>query len=308
MQRFLQRIWQTIQRFWQQLLGGGVRASYPGRRGQSGETVAILSDTDYEFLFSQLLEGIAHGWHEGRILKFFEQLGERGRTKIWLSWLDRFSEKVLASPSPNLVLAARLMRLGELAQSFPRIEPIGQAAYQLAHQLYARQAPETTIWEYEGPEAGPPQLPTTPEGWLTLGLQQANAGDLGAAIHSWEQAILLDPNLAVAWHNRGSALGNLGQLEEALASFEQAVKLNPEDPGAWFHRGTVLEALEQGEAARACYEQVLALDPQIEAAQQRLQHLQALSGAVEEATTPKLEINEDVVGELEENADVLHEV
>lgn len=124
------------------------------RRHRLAGDVALepLSDTDYEFLFNQLLEGIAHGWHEGRILKFFDQLGDRGKTKPWVGWLERFQAKVLASPSPNLILAARLLRLAELAQSFPRLEPISQQAYAIGHRLYARQAPDATIWEYDGPE------------------------------------------------------------------------------------------------------------------------------------------------------------
>jgi hypothetical protein len=33
-----------------------------------------LTDTDYEFLFTQLLERVAHGWQQARVLRFFEKL------------------------------------------------------------------------------------------------------------------------------------------------------------------------------------------------------------------------------------------
>lgn len=148
MQKFFQRIWQWIQQLFAPLVGG------PGSRTKSLQELPPLSDTDYEFLFNQLLEGIAHGWHEGRILKFFQQLDHRCRPKQWLDWLDRFQTTVLASPSPNLVLAARMMRLGELAQSFPQIAPIGDKSQRIGRELYARQSPPQidTVWEYDGPD------------------------------------------------------------------------------------------------------------------------------------------------------------
>lgn len=113
-----------------------------------------LSDTDFEFVFSQLLEGVAHGWHEGRIVKFFDQLGERGQSRYWVPWLERFGEKVLASPTPNLPLADRLLRLGSMAQAFSQTAPLGEVAYGIGRQLYAR-ASEATVWDYQGPDEAP---------------------------------------------------------------------------------------------------------------------------------------------------------
>lgn len=157
MQKFLRRVKRWLQQFFGRLLGGtAVAAAYGDQSVVKAKELQPLSDTDYEFLFSQLLEGIAHGWHEGRVLRFFEQLGDRGKTRLWLSWLDRFGEKVLSSPSPNLILAARMMRLGELCQSFAQLEPLGKQSNHIARELYARQAPEQTeeIWEYGGPDLG----------------------------------------------------------------------------------------------------------------------------------------------------------
>lgn len=378
MQKFFQRIWQWLQQLFAPLVGGS------GQRSKSSEELPPLSDTDYEFLFNQLLEGIAHGWHEGRILKFFQQLNDRCRSKEWLEWLDRFEVTVLQSPSPNLVLAARMMRLGELAQSFPQIAPIGDKSQHIGRELYARQSPPQidTVWEYEGPDLvsadpgqGPPQgqmetysfdelvqrlpndpglvahfagflglestdpqlvlqalmekfsiptemldkssekiaqpaeenaettefqpveniqdiipdldveiqpspvkfpEPSTPEDWFYLGLHQAETGQLEEAIASWSEAINLDPNMGPAWQNRGSALGNLGRLSEALANFDEAVVQNPEDGHIWLSRGFVLEAMELKDQAIPSYEKALALEPELDEAQERLNHLQAL--------------------------------
>jgi hypothetical protein len=76
MQGLLRKLWRAIENFFTRLLGG---------QGGKGKVQAIesvpLTDTDYEFLYMQLLDGVAHGWHEGRILRFFEKLGDRGRQK-----------------------------------------------------------------------------------------------------------------------------------------------------------------------------------------------------------------------------------
>lgn len=145
MQGLLKRIWQWLTQFFGQFF------SSSSRQQTEISEKRPLTDTDYEFLFSQLLDGVAHGWHEGRILKYFQDLGERGKAKLWVAWLDRFGEKALASSAPNLQLAARMMRLGELAQSFQSIEPIGQSAYEIGRKLYTREA-DSAVWEYEGPD------------------------------------------------------------------------------------------------------------------------------------------------------------
>lgn len=346
MQGLLKRFWNWIQQFFAQIFG----SSSPLGQDEKNPLKQPLSDTDYEFLFSQLLDGVAHGWHEGRILKYFEDLGERGKAKLWVAWLDRFGEKALSSAAPNLQLAARMMRLGELAQSFQKIEPIGQAAYDIGRQLYTREA-DSAVWEYAGPDtkvtdvletdikaptieeslggnapsptpSQPPQTetltidqllgrlqqdpqlvaqlseqlgidsndpqilvdalirqfeaqqpPETPQpsteppspeavqNYFNQGVEQANLGDLEAAIALWDQALAIDPNFAPAWHNRGSALGTIGQLEEAIASFDCALAINDQDIEALNAKGQVLYSLQKWPEAIACWDQVLAIQP-----------------------------------------------
>jgi tetratricopeptide (TPR) repeat protein len=297
MQKFFKRIWRWFQQVLGKFLGGSkLTAAYGGNKLATSSEIVPLTDTDYEFLFSQLLEGIAHGWHEGRILKFFEQLGDRGKTKLWVNWLDRFGEKVLASPSPNLILAARMMRLGELAQSFPKIEPIGHQSHLIARQLYARQAPQgEEIWEYGGPDleiAGnfapelPPngqqetytleelatQLETDPE--LTahlaneLGLDNPSPQKIMEALMAQfniaqdELANQHLPEDADGWLSRGLQQANLGDLEGAIASWDQAVALDPQLSQAWHNRGSALGNLGRLEEALASFRQTVTLNPQ----------------------------------------------
>lgn len=261
------------------------------------------------------------------------------------------------------------MRLGELAQSFQKIEPIGQAAYDIGRQLYSREA-DSAVWEYVGPDtkvtdvmpteiksptleesleqnpppasaSEPPQTETltidelttrlqddpelasqvsqqlgidstdpqtlvdalishfeaqqtpspaqpspeveepslneegitdevkenkvtsseTVETYFNQGVEQANLGDLEAAIALWDQALAVDPNFAPAWHNRGSALGTIGQTEEAIASFDRALALNAQDIEALNAKGQVLYSLGQWPEAIACWDQVLTIQP-----------------------------------------------
>ncbi|MEL4896612.1 tetratricopeptide repeat protein [Crocosphaera sp. Alani8] len=340
MQGLLKRFWNWIQQFFAQVFGSSSRSE----RDNKNSLQQPLSDTDYEFLFSQLLDGVAHGWHEGRILKYFEDLGERGKAKLWVAWLERFGEKAISSAAPNLQLAARMMRLGELAQSFQKIEPIGQTAYDIGKKLYTKEA-DSAVWEYAGPDTrvtdvlrsdvksptledslgkNPPPPPTQPpqtetltideltlrlqqdpelaaqisqqlgiestdpqtlvdalisnfeaqqpppppeassetvENYYNQGVEQANLGDLEAAIALWDQALALDPSYAPAWHNRGSALGTIGQAEEAIASFDRVLALNGGDVEALNAKGQVLYSLQKWPEAIVCWDQILAVQP-----------------------------------------------
>ena len=299
MQGLFQGIWRWIKRFFGQFVGGsgGLSPSQRKKINQNQDVVA-LTDTDYEFLFNQLLEGIAHGWHEGRVLKFFDQLQERGKTKPWVSWLERFGEKVLSSPVPNLPLAARMMRLGELAESFPKIEPIGHQAYLIGRQLYARESNEEEVWEYSGPdgqlgELNFPQLSEDPHGEQVdtfteeelmvqlqtntvlaqsladqLGLDSPDPNAIIAALMNQFTGGQEDidnqplPETADAWLERGLQQANVGDLESAIASWDEALALDPNLLEAWQHRGGALGNVGRLEESIASFEKVLFLDPE----------------------------------------------
>ena len=95
-----------------------------------------LSDADYEFLFNQLLEGIAHGWHDRRIIKFFARLGDRGKQAEWVAWLSRLRGKLLKLPiESKRQLGTMMIRFGELTQSAVEVKHIGAAAHSLGREL-----------------------------------------------------------------------------------------------------------------------------------------------------------------------------
>jgi tetratricopeptide (TPR) repeat protein len=116
------------------------------------EPISGLSDADYEFLFNQLLEGITHGWHDRRIIKFFNQLGDRGQQADWVSWLERFKAKILKLPiQSKRQWGTMMIRLGELTQSVSEISQIGEAAHRLGRELLFDNS-TAVIWEYAGPD------------------------------------------------------------------------------------------------------------------------------------------------------------
>lgn len=116
------------------------------------EALPPLADSDYEYLFRQLLEGVGHGWDQQRVSRWFEGLKGRITEADWVGWLRRFGERVLASPAPNDELAMRLVHLADQAQSTPALQEIGNLAYDIGRQLLNRDS-SGAIWEYEGPDA-----------------------------------------------------------------------------------------------------------------------------------------------------------
>lgn len=129
----------------------------------SSPSVPPLTDADYEFLFNQLLEGVAHGWHAPRIAKFFRQLDDRGQQQQWVAWLERFSTKILTfSHAHEQQLGARMMRLGQLTESTPSVQQIGVVAYQIGRQLFYGNTLDL-VWEYEGPDLETAKTVNEPE-------------------------------------------------------------------------------------------------------------------------------------------------
>ena len=135
----------------------------PKLDGEASLPVPTLSDTDYEFLFNQLLEGIAHGWHDRRIVKFFVRLDDRGREEDWIAWLQRLQAKASNLPlQSKRHLGTMMVRLGELTRGAPEVAEIGAASYRIGKELLFEKTP--IIWEYIGPDLpSQHQIETEPE-------------------------------------------------------------------------------------------------------------------------------------------------
>ncbi|MEH1920229.1 hypothetical protein [Nostoc sp.] len=154
-QQMLKRLFQWFKKLFQNLFGGKQTAS-KSRGNVEKEPAPPLSDTDLEFLFNELLQGVHQARGEAWARKWLHNIEHRIPTEDWVEWLGRFGDRLLASPTPNNEMAARLVQLGELD-----IPEIGDVAYSIGMQLLTRN-PGEPIWEYAGPDTVSINLPSEP--------------------------------------------------------------------------------------------------------------------------------------------------
>jgi hypothetical protein len=129
------KIWQSFMRWFRKQFGLGTKRA--SDRFAPKAELPPLDDTDREYLFMQLLEGVAHGWQQPRAIGFFNKIRQRVRKSEWLEWLDRFGNNLLNSPVPNYELAGRMVQLSELDCG-----EIGDLAGEYGLRLLNRQAEE----------------------------------------------------------------------------------------------------------------------------------------------------------------------
>ena len=65
--------------------------------------------------------------------------------------------------------------------------------------------------------------------YCSRGLAWSLKKEYDIAIIDYDEAIRLEPKLALAYHNRGIAWLAKGQYDRAIKDFDQAIRLNPND-------------------------------------------------------------------------------
>jgi tetratricopeptide (TPR) repeat protein len=98
--------------------------------------------------------------------------------------------------------------------------------------------------------------------WNNKGVSLAAIARWEEAISCYDQALAIDPRIAGAWSNKGHALAALGRREEAIGCYDQAVAIDPRYAMAWYNKGVSLYSLGRREEAVGCYDQALAIAPQ----------------------------------------------
>lgn len=82
-----------------------------------------------------------------------------------------------------------------------------------------------------------------------------------AAIESFNKAIELDPNYALAFNDRGVANYHLNNLQTAQEDYSKAIELDPNYAYAYHNRGIVSVDLNQNNEALADFNRSIELDP-----------------------------------------------
>jgi tetratricopeptide (TPR) repeat protein len=95
------------------------------------------------------------------------------------------------------------------------------------------------------------------------GLARAGKGDYAAAISDFDEALRMDPGLAVVAHfARAMAAEDSGQPERAKADLDEAMRHDPKFVAAlWMQRGHALRKLGKHEKAITAFDKVVALQP-----------------------------------------------
>jgi tetratricopeptide (TPR) repeat protein/S1-C subfamily serine protease len=110
----------------------------------------------------------------------------------------------------------------------------------------------------------PPQKPgkdAKETDWLNYGNQLWRLFYYKDAVEAFDQAISINPNLAIAYYARGSALRDWGKYPEALASFHLATQKNDKLYEAWREKSKMLAFfLHQDSEALASINQAIKLN------------------------------------------------
>ena len=82
-----------------------------------------------------------------------------------------------------------------------------------------------------------------PNALLQQGIQHAEAGDVGQALESFAEALVIVPGNPVVHYNRGLVFQKAGRREEALNDYRVATGEDPDFTEAWINQAYTLVCL-----------------------------------------------------------------
>lgn len=68
---------------------------------------------------------------------------------------------------------------------------------------------------------------------FSLARRQAAAGDIGAALSTYNEIVVADPDFAPAYSNRGNIYASRKKFDEAIAEYDRSLQLSPLDNDSW---------------------------------------------------------------------------
>lgn len=116
-----------------------------------------------------------------------------------------------------------------------------------------------------------------------LALIAQQRGQFGKALELFDQAVLLDPNDAIAHSNRGNLLMEMARPADALVSLDRAVALRPDLGQIQCNRGNLLHGMGRYTDALESYAAAIAAQPGLTEAHNNQGNTLAALGRVAEA-------------------------
>jgi serine/threonine protein kinase len=86
------------------------------------------------------------------------------------------------------------------------------------------------------------------------------------ALHTYEEALRMEPRNFHAWNGKGTALYSQGNYRKAYEAYQRATEIQPDNPVVWVSAGLALNRLQRYSQALVHFERALAIDPQYVAA------------------------------------------
>ena len=115
--------------------------------------------------------------------------------------------------------------------------------------------------------------PNLKEAWNNLADLYNRLGMFEEALKCSDKALGVDASYTSALVNRGIALAQLGKLEEAIGCFNKAISINSREKKAWYNKAVILCILRKYDEARRCLSKALEIDPNYEQARNLLTSL-----------------------------------
>jgi len=108
---------------------------------------------------------------------------------------------------------------------------------------------------------------------LSRGLRSDQAGQDDEAVDSFSDAIVLQPEVAEAWHQRAIARYKSGDTTGAIHDLQETIQLEPRDFSAFRTLADIATAREDWKGAYEAWQKVMELDPKTPGGADRLKEL-----------------------------------
>lgn len=107
---------------------------------------------------------------------------------------------------------------------------------------------------------------------VNRGIILNRAGNVGAAVSDFNDALAIDGALGEAFLNRGNSYYLMQRYDDAMADYERSLELDISKPwAAWYNIGLTFDAQKMPEQAKQAYLTALELNENFSAAKQKLE-------------------------------------